>query len=295
MSRGPEGDREPLSSTTFQRLGSIPASRLIEARLELHFAAQALAAAGASLVPVRPDDSHTSLTFWAGALHTEALAGTALRAKLRIPELDLSIDDHAGTAPIVLAGLTLDQTLERLRDALATALDRPVAQLARPGYEMPSHALGTGARFGTPDAAALAELERWFANAAIVLEGIRARTPGAGPVRCWPHHFDIATLIALGESKKGAARSVGVGMSPGDAAYPEPYFYIAPWPRPKGVDLPDLPSGAHWHSEGFFAAVLTKDALTSAPSGLEQRRRLDAFFGTTIPAAKALAGRGARA
>ena len=50
-------------------------------------------------------------------------------------------------------------------------------------------------------------------------------------------------------------RSVNVGLSPGDGAYREPYWYVTPWPAPARKARPTLPVG-HWHTEGFTAAVL---------------------------------------
>ena len=76
----------------------------------------------------------------------------------------------------------------------------------------------------------LAALSRWYGAAAEVLEAVRAKhgdlKPGPGPVRCWPHHFDIAVLVRLEEGAAESVRSIGVGCAPGDENYPEPYFYV---------------------------------------------------------------------
>jgi hypothetical protein len=66
----------------------------------------------------------------------------------------------------------------------------------------------------------------------------------------------MATLLAHGD---GGERSVGIGLAAGDESYDEPYFYCSPYPRPDAA-LPDLPAG-HWHTEGFFSAVLTASEL----------------------------------
>jgi hypothetical protein len=80
-------------------------------------------------------------------------------------------------------------------------------------------------------------------------------------VVCWPHHFDIATLVSLEEGSPANARSIGVGASPGDQYYDQPYFYISPWPRFDGEKLPDPPAPGRWHTEGFFGAVLTGEEI----------------------------------
>ena len=80
-----------------------------------------------------------------------------------------------------------------------------------------------------------------------------ARAVAAPTVRCWPHHFDLATLFALEAGDPETARSVGVGLSPGDGSYAEPYFYCTPWPAPE--NLPEPPGPLHWHTQGFTSLV----------------------------------------
>ena len=118
-------------------------------------------------------------------------------------------------------------------------------------YEVPARAL--------ENVAGLAGLARWFAAAAEVLEEVRARHAGMrpGPVVCWPHHFDIALVLPLGRHE----RSVGIGVSPGDGYYPQPYAYVSPYPAPKNPRPPALPPGGHWHTKDFFGAVATAEAL----------------------------------
>ena len=80
-------------------------------------------------------------------------------------------------------------------------------------------------------------------------------------MRCWPHHFDLATLVSVPGGAPGDARTIGVGLSPGDGSYAEPYFYVTPWPSPDSPALPELPAGADWHRTGWFGAVLTATAI----------------------------------
>jgi hypothetical protein len=104
-----------------------------------------------------------------------------------------------------------------------------------------------------------------------------------------PHHFDIASVVSLDGTSGGlAARSVGVGLSPGDESYPEPYFYVSPWPYPATRKGPALPAGAHWHTEGFFAAVLTGSKLVD--TGDNQGEVLVGFLRAAVDAARELAG-----
>jgi hypothetical protein len=85
-------------------------------------------------------------------------------------------------------------------------------------------------------------------------------------VRCWPHHFDIAILVGLEEGHAESARSIGIGVSPGDEYYAEPYAYVSPYPRPDVSGLPALPPGGRWHTRDFFAAVATASDILALPN-----------------------------
>ena len=104
----------------------------------------------------------------------------------------------------------------------------------------------------------LGALGLWFSTAQTLLDNVVAKFGDGGislpRVRCWPHHYDLATLIVLDEGDPETARSVGVGLSPGDGTYAEPYFYCTPWPTPHA--LPEAPSPMRWNTEGFTALVL---------------------------------------
>jgi len=79
----------------------------------------------------------------------------------------------------------------------------------------------------------LGELARWFGGAADVLEEFRAKLPGlrAEPRAVLAAPFDIATLSASRRALRRTRALIGVGASPGDEYYAQPYFYINPWPR----------------------------------------------------------------
>jgi hypothetical protein len=244
----------------------IPApSGLAEARLELHWAIQIPAAVARAEIPPLLDDSHTSLEWVAGdALLAGGVTPRGLRLGLRAATLTLVVLDAAGAHrdELPLRGRTYDEGLAWAADRLGGAAR------GAPPYEMPSHVVARGAPFRGDDAAALAELARWFAFADRLLGEFAATGPLPGghalPVRCWPHHFDIATLIELPRRTPMDTRTVGLGLSPGDESRPEPYFYVTPWPYPDDPAPPELPSGAAWQREGWFGAVLTSSALFAA-------------------------------
>ncbi len=253
-----------MTKLDWRPLGGIAQARLAEARLEAHHAVQWLARAARAFIAAKPDDSHTNLG-WDGALDgftTHPLKDGA-RLGLRISDLTLVLLPAPGAAapeqlrlhgrPNADARAWLGQHL-RARGLDDGALDAPLP------YEIPAHAIAKGAAYREVELKdALGELAAWFANAELSLGRIRAHHAAkklrVSPVRCWPHHFDLATLISLDAGGGKHARSVNAGLSPGDESYHEPYFYVSPYPYPEAAKLPKLSKLGHWHTQGFTAAV----------------------------------------
>ena len=77
------------------------------------------------------------------------------------------------------------------------------------------------------------------------------------PVRCWPHHFDIATLLTI-----APGQTIGVGLEPGDGYYDEPYWYVNQYPAPSATPGNQLEGGGvlaltrvDWRRAAGIAAV----------------------------------------
>jgi hypothetical protein len=227
------------------RTGSVDPHTLADGRIQLHWAAQTVAGVGRTLNVPRADHSHTSF-IWSDA-HEALLQEPIDRITcgLRLHDLTvIAIDTNVRELP--LRGRTLDEAFAFLELRFGKTLKRP-------DVDLPDHAVARGARFDAGDMH-LAELARYYANAAHVLDEIVRSNPQAGPVRCWPHHFDIATLITLsGHGEE--AHTVGVGLSPGDSGSPEPYYYVTPWPYPDASRLGKLSAG-RWNTVGWTGAVL---------------------------------------
>jgi hypothetical protein len=170
-----------------------------------------------------------------------------------------------------------------VKTATGGAQARP---LVHPGFELPEHPLARGARLERDPG--LVELSRWFSAADAVLGRLARGTRGAGPVLCWPHHFDIATLIAVELDRDGrAVRTVGAGLSPGDGLIAEPYAYVNHWPATARRELPPLAAG-EWVTDGWTGAVLRGGDLVAAGDVAAQEARLNAFFAAAVPVSRAL-------
>jgi len=273
--------------SSWTSLGFLPPRDLVEARLELHHAVQLVSiAVGRSLVPHRDDDSHTALTWLAAAGQWvgEPIPGTAgVRAGLRPADLTLTVGDAADPAArrLALAGRTRDHGLAWLREQLAELGVDAGAVVLDFHFEMPAHAVAEGAAFRAGLAPGFQELARYYADGSLLLEEIAAGHAGASAVLTWPHHFDVGLVVSL-----GGDRTVGVGLSPGDETYAEPYFYVNAWPVPEDVEPPELPLGG-WQTANFFAAVLTATELL-ADGEEDQATRARAFLAAAVEAARAL-------
>jgi hypothetical protein len=213
---------------------------------------------------------------------------------LIIPDLTFALWNGPTVGPMAAAQV---MSLEGRRDAEirewlgrqlsargfdAGALDKPLP------YQLPEHPIARGAPYGPARlATALAELAAWYANANLALGETRKRIVARGidapPVRCWPHHFDLDSLIPLGSG--AAARTVGVGFSPGDEYYDQPYFYVSCYPPPDVAALPSLPPIGHWHSHHFTAAVALADRIVAAA---DQQAETQAFLQATTEILTAL-------
>lgn len=237
--------------------GRLSRTDFASARLALHWAAQIPAAAGATLVPARADASHTALAW--DDVRKALVSETG--AALLVERFAIAF----GETTIPLAGMALEAAIA----LLAAAMGKP--QLQRPQHELPAHAVATGAPFEKPAEADLAEIARWYSGAQRALAKY-------GVVRCWPHHFDIAALLALEGEKQ-----IGVGMSPGDGSYPEPYFYVTPYPFAEG-DLPSVAPG-EWRKTGWKGAVLRGSVLVAQT---DQDAMLGAFLESAVGAGRAM-------
>lgn len=223
---------------------------MIDTRLQLHWAAQAAAGVGRTVLPKQADDSNTNFRWSDGTL----MQGDG-KSGIRVRDLTLVY----GGDEFPLTGRTLD-------DGFRFFEERVGQTLARPGEAMPpDHPVAHGAVFA-PVSSELETLSALYAKADRELRRIHE------PVRCWPHHFDIATLMEL-----GGGRTIGAGFVPGDAHYSEPYWYVTPYPYPEDrSNTKPLPSG-FWNTGPWFGAVLLESSganvaefLDAAISGLRQ-------------------------
>ncbi len=243
------------------------------ARALSHKMVQFVTKAARANLKAQTDDSHSNIG-WSNSLKgflSQPLMGkesdTFVGAS--ISPLQLSVHRDAQ----VVAALPLENATTS--DAAAW-LDRELQQLGLNAassvtlpYELPVDVADIGVFSSGAESAALSALSAWYELAHSLLSEFTTANakldPGPSPVRCWPHHFDIATYVSLEGGDFETAKGIGVGMSPGDESYDQPYFYIYPFPQLDAADLPALPSPGHWHREGFVGAIATAGEILSLP------------------------------
>lgn len=235
----------------------------------LHKAVQLLTKAARSNLEAMPDDSHSNLGWDADEKRftthpLPAETGPIVAALAMAP---LRIELNAGEKTIVsgpIVGETYTSVSEWFDDRLSKCGLRPASE-TEITYELPP-SVAAVERF-KPDRlqAELAAFCAWFDLASSILEKFVERHGilKPGPVRCWPHHFDIATYVQLEQGDFETAKGIGVGMSPGDESYDQPYYYVNPWPHMDPQKLPDPPLPGHWHTAGFVGAIATGDEVLS--------------------------------
>jgi hypothetical protein len=266
---------------TWRPLRALDTARLAAARLQAHDATQWLARMARAYVPAQPDDSHTNLG-WDdafGGLTSHPLPDGA-RLGLRVADLTLALFNADADAPhdvFPLAGRHDPDACAWLMDHAGMrnldpgALDAPLPYMLaeRPG----------GGAY-TIDAEALGALTTWFSNANAALGAVRAHIVARGiaapPVCCWPHHFDLDTLVTV-----APGRTTGIGFEPGDDYYDEPYFYVSVSPAPDAATLPALPAIGHWHTQDFTSAVATATRIVATN---DQGAAVQAFLQTAADA-----------
>ncbi|CAB4347649.1 unannotated protein [freshwater metagenome] len=170
-----------------------------------------------------------SLVVTAGGFGTPALPGGGC---VRVDGLELVVDGGDGEqkrAP-----------LTTLRES-AAAVDLPSEGLSDEALELDDAAAGLLA-----GAYVLAD--------AVLRDFYGEALPVAAPTgnQLWPEHFDIA--IEHGDEPAGTRATYG--LSPGDAAHSEPYFYVAPWSPPSDLTI--------WTAVGFTGAELNWSQLVEA-------------------------------
>ncbi len=246
-----------------------PPAALINARRIAHKAVQFLSKAAQVNLAAAPDGSHANLGWDAAQKQflSQPISG-------RDGEIFLTVSLSPLSLRLISAGqvkeeCVLDLVSEKdagdwLDSRLVSTGLKAASGIALP-YDLSPDVAELEIFRSAEEAQTLTALAAWFDLSHVMLSTFAAGnghlTPGPSLVRCWPHHFDIATYVELETGDLETAKGIGVGMSPGDENYNQPYFYINPWPQLDPEELPSAPAPGHWHRQGFVGAIATADEI----------------------------------
>jgi hypothetical protein len=288
--------------TSWHITGKIKPYDLTESRLQLHYAIQFIAATGAALAEPLPDYSHTSLDWnpdLAVFVGAPIRAATPFRVALNPVTLTSILLDSKQEAiaafPLQQRTLVDGMSWHQGEISKLGADASKIEFLSYPPNDFPDHPLAHGDIFPSERYADKSsqtgrqELTDYYANTHRLLQEIVDATEDASPIHVWPHHFDMAILIMLPGKKGGEPMTIGIGMSPGDKSYDEPYWYVSPYPYPDMANLPALGGHGFWHTEHWVGAVLIASMLTQ-DSAEAQEEQVRAFLQSALEASKALMG-----
>lgn len=251
--------------TSDNLLSHMNVEQLAPARAIAHLATQHLTKAARANLEAMPDDSHSNLGWDSvlGAFLTHPLDGWFVGLSLSPLRIfvsegnEIREDLHLNGVSDIEVGKWLDLRLTSQGLSAGSVIDLP--------YDLPEEVAAIHSYSEAEYKQALEALAGWYKAAANALEKIVSGNadikPGPSPVRCWPHHFDIATYVSLEDGDPETARGIGVGLSPGDDGYNEPYFYINPWPHLDKDNLPAVVEPGHWHVEGYVGLIATANEL----------------------------------
>ena len=281
-------DKE-LISKKWRRLDPIAFEQISNAREVVHEAIQIIASTGISYVQKREDDSHTNCE-WSRSLKSFVgnLFGkdNKICLALNVSELQLLLIKENWTIieEFNLNGKSLDDVIQWLKkNFINNGLDFNKFTLEK-HYKIPVNTIFEGDKFKVENKQAFQELSDYYANADLILRSYISEIPNATPVRCWPHHFDIATLLNIANEN---LQSIGIGMSPGDFNNQEPYFYVTMWPYPdlQKIVLPDISIG-NWNFDGWIGSSLLASEIIKNTDERKQSAIVLNFIEKSVSAIK---------
>ncbi len=85
------------------------------------------------------------------------------------------------------------------------------------------------------------------------------------PLVVWPEHFDLSTLVFVGNQVDEGQAHTNFGFAPFSEGIDYPYLYAYGYPLVDRYPTPAMPKGAHWHTQGWTGAVLPYSAIAGQP------------------------------
>lgn len=257
---------------SWSHLYPLELSELANVRDQLHQAVQSVAAVGRHFLPASKEDENAILQW---IPNPKRLAGKWIdtpkgkfRASISFSEGRVFLIDEQVKVidSFEIHGNTFNQLMVWFEEHIGK-LGLPVEDFSvnRP-YELPDYPTRKKQPFDLSDMALSDAFAHYYANSRIILEKLRTVFTAAKETTVWPHHFDQAISVMLKDSGNPETSSyLGLGMSPGDNYYGQPYFYVNSWPYAEEGQLKPLKFG-EWHHDDWVGAVFKAEQLWEAPN-----------------------------
>jgi hypothetical protein len=285
-----------LMSNLWRQINPINPQTFSASRVQLHYAIQFIAVVGLALAPPQEDYSHTAMEFnsesntFIGKLISGKNPFRVALEPVNLISQIIDVQNHP-IAEFSWDGKTMAEAFDWHKQEIAKlgADTSQIQSFEIPPDDFPDADFARGAAFdASKDAEIRQEVTNYFANTQILLQEIALANSGSTPIDIWAHHFDMAIKILLPGEKNGESMSIGIGISPGDFSYNEPYWYVIPWPYLPKENLPALEEESFWHTEDWIGAVLLSSQLTKDTD--EQQKQLRKFLDLAITAGKTFLG-----
>ena len=259
---------------TWKSINKLDLGILRNARKSLHQAVQIVSAFPRNVLPADPSDSNASL-IWNSSTNGLESGPVANEEGKRI-RVGLSLDTfklYISVEEVLVSFFEMDmrsvlQGLDWLKFELSQLdIASDTINLDLP-YEIENYDYSQSLKINSD---AFGEHCILYQNTNSILSRIVDEREDAFDVRCWPHHFDLATLIPLEtNSDKEILKSIGVGLSPGDEGVDEPYIYVNAWPNVDQNLLIKYPlTLGEWNVEGWSGAILKYSQFKSSTNQYE--------------------------
>ena len=252
---------------SWNHLYPVDLTALATVREQLHQAVQSVAAVGRHFLESSKEDENAVLQW---IPNPKRLAGKWIetskgkfRASISFAEGKIYLID--GDVKVIDSFEIHDHTFNQLM----VWFEEHIGKLGLPTenfnvnlpYELPVYPTQKKQAFDLSELALSDAFAHYYANSRIILEKLRSSFDHVGETTVWPHHFDQAISVMLKDSGNPETSTyLGLGLSPGDEYYNQPYFYVNSWPYAEESQLKPL-KYVSWHTENWVGAVLKAEDL----------------------------------
>ena len=243
----------------------------------LHHATQLVGMFSNSFLPKQLDDSQSNLG-WSSeknSIVSHVVSDTIAFLDIKNWEWKLVNDKTNKQFQTEIAGKTKSEAFQWFKSNLhKLGFDQDNFEYFK-HFSLPYHEIDNGVSFVNLSSTIRNTLTKMQTNASIALhECIESLGLGTlSPVRIWPHHFDMASLIIIEtDVDHNPTKTIGIGWAMPDDEIDEPYFYTNHWIKKEERNydnLPSLNSCGKWHTSSWVGITIKYSDILNATNQYE--------------------------